>query len=131
MDSNRALIDARVTGIDGIGQYTYNLVRALAALLPCQGIETLELLQRSNDLQQYSPYHRFDTSEHYTYAELQCLTDAATQTAASLLHCTDYRVSLHPLNIPLVLSVHDIFRFTNPERIFSLNMSTTAVRSLD
>lgn len=115
MGSNRVLLDARVTGIDGIGRYTRNLVRSLIALLPCLGIDALELLLRSNELQQYSSYCQFDTSEPYTYAELQYLADAVQQTTVSLLHCTDYRVPLHPLKVPLVVSVHDIFRYTNPE----------------
>jgi glycosyltransferase involved in cell wall biosynthesis len=119
MDSNHVLIDARVTGIDGIFRYTHNLVRALVALLPCLGINALELLLRSNELQQYSSSCQFDTSEHYTHAELQCLANAAKQTTASLLHCTDYRVPLHPLKMPLVVSIHDIFRYTNPALCYS------------
>jgi len=119
MDSNQVLIDARVTGMDGIGRYTRNLVRALVALLPCLGIDALELLLRSNELQQYSLSCQFDTSEHYTYAELRCLADAAERTTASLLHCTDYRVPLHPLKIPLVVSIHDIFRYKNPSLCYS------------
>lgn len=114
MDSNQVLIDARVKGIDGIGRYTYNLVRALLALLPCLGIDALELLLRSNELQQYSSSCQFDISEHSTHAELQYLADAAKQTTALLLHCTDYRVPLHALKMPLVVSVHDSFRYTNP-----------------
>lgn len=119
MNSNRVLLDARVTGVDGIGRYTRNLVGALVTLLPCIGINGLEILLRNNELQQYSPFCWFDTSEHYTYTELQCLTDTTKQTTASLLHCTDYRVPLHPLKVPLAVSIHDIFRYTNPELCYS------------
>lgn len=75
MDSNQVLIDARVTGMDGIGRYTHNLVRVLAALLPCLGIDVVELLLRSNEFQQYSLSCQPDTSEQYTYAERRCLAN--------------------------------------------------------
>jgi glycosyltransferase involved in cell wall biosynthesis len=111
---SKIFIDARVTGTDGIGRYTRNLVRHLRREVSnCPGT-SLSLLIRDEYLSGEADHCFLDTSVHYTLAELRVISEAAELAGASLVHCTDYRVPLARLKVPLVVSIHDIFRFTHP-----------------
>lgn len=60
-----------------------------------------------------------DASHHYSLAELKAISTGVYKSHAKLCHCTDYRVPLTTLTVPLVVSIHDIFRFTKPDLCYS------------
>ena len=107
----RILFDARVTAPDGIGRYTRNLAHHLT-IGSKKLDDTLTLLVRDDQIP--APQPLFDTSLHYTVKELQFMWESVQITSPHVFHCTDYRVPLPRTEVPLVVSIHDIFRVTHP-----------------
>lgn len=109
----KILFDSRVTGRDGIGRYTRNLLNAFIDN-EIFSRQNLMLLLRDKNFAPPVDIVFSDESSHYTLEESRELSNAARNSKAQLLHCTDYRVPFPPqADIPLVVSLHDIFRFTN------------------
>jgi glycosyltransferase involved in cell wall biosynthesis len=115
-DPVRVLLDARVRERDGIGRVTTQLECALARRVQLSTLERTE-----PDL-----YH------------LQALENpalAARQRNAQILQLVDFRVPIGDPGIPVVATVHDVFRITDPslcypDREFAARYGEDALRGL-
>jgi glycosyltransferase involved in cell wall biosynthesis len=96
----RVLLDARIDSPTGMGRYSRCLAAALERLAPPS--VQITVLRRTG-------------TPRYTAAEMGELTDAAQACRADLIHLTDYRVPLYDSGRPLVTTVHDVMRLTDPD----------------
>lgn len=117
----KILIDARVTGADGIGRYTRNLLKTFEKQQQEFAPNVFALLLRDRNMNFGQNEKYYDNSRHYTIKELSILTDAVRLCRPDVLHCTDYRVPFPETNVPIVVSIHDIFRFTHPLLCYANN----------
>lgn len=108
------LIDSRVAGNDGIGRFTRNIIEKINE----QDKEILRYLTRDNNYAlKLAPKYE-DLSKHYTLDEITVFDKAKKVINPKLIHCTDYRVPIEKLDIPLIVSIHDIFRYTDDEQCY-------------
>lgn len=96
----RVLLDARIDSPTGMGRYC----RCLAAALQ----------QHAPPSVQVTVLRRTGTPR-YTVAEMREVLGAARACRADIIHLTDYRIPLKDPGIPLITTVHDTMRITNPD----------------
>lgn len=111
----KILFDARTTGPDGIGRYVRNLAQSIHNRLVKQTENSFELISRNYNLQNICDACNLDDSPHYSEAEIRNKGIIISQRNPDLIHCTDYRTPLDSHGVPVVVTIHDIFRYTNPE----------------
>jgi glycosyltransferase involved in cell wall biosynthesis len=100
----RVLLDCRVRAQDGIGRYTDCTMNALRRRLDSD-VEIRVLPQTG--------------ARRYSEAEGQELVWAAQRERAHVLHTVDYRVPLQHIEIPLIVTVHDVLRLLHPDNCYS------------
>ena len=110
----KVLFDARTTGPDGIGRYVRNLAQSLNEKLKKTSGNTFELISRDFNLQDICDLCNIDDSPHYSLAEITNKSLLISKRKPNLMHCTDYRVPLEGGGTPIVVTIHDIFRYTDP-----------------
>lgn len=115
----KILFDARTTGPDGIGRYVRNLAQSIHNRLIKQPENPFELITRNYNLQNICDACNLDNSPHYSEAEIRNKGIIISQRNPDLIHCTDYRTPLENHGVPVVVTIHDIFRYTNPELCYS------------
>ena len=115
------MLDARIAGPDGIGRYTRNLTQALGKLMH-QEENTLELISRNYDLQETCNHCSIDNSTHYSQDELKNKELFLYSRKPDIFHCMDYRVPFNSFGIPVVVTIHDIFRYTDPGLCYDDNV---------
>jgi len=95
----KVLVDGRVNGADGIGRYTRQLIASLNEVAPPEfDISVLE-----------------ETSTaRYTRREGAELARAAETIGVDIVHALDYRTPIEYMKAALVVTVHDVFRATDP-----------------
>ncbi|TDC97486.1 glycosyltransferase [Actinomadura sp. 7K507] len=100
----RVLVDGRVVGSDGIGRYTRQLIDAL-----CRSSLTdvrITVLEPTG-------------TPRYTRAEGTELAVAAQKCGANVVHLLDYRIPVERLDVPILITIHDVFRATRPRLCYS------------
>jgi glycosyltransferase involved in cell wall biosynthesis len=102
----RVLLDGRVTGPDGIGRYTRCLTNVLLRVAPRRVDLDIRVLEPTG-------------TPRYSRAEGEELLAAADRVGADLIHLLDFRVPLIEPSAPMVVSIHDILRLTDPVHCYS------------
>nr|WP_243712565.1 glycosyltransferase [Actinomadura sp. 6K520] len=102
----RVLIDGRVAGSDGVGRYTRQLTEAL---------------YRTSSPDVRITVLKPTGTPRYTRAEGTELAVAAQECEANVVHLLDYRIPLESLDVPMVITIHDVFRATRPWLCYSDN----------
>lgn len=115
----KILFDARTTGPDGIGRYVRNLAQSIHNRLVTQPGNSFELITRNYNLKNICGTCNLDDSPHYSEDEIRNKSIIINQRNPDLIHCTDYRTPLENYGVPVVVTIHDIFRYTNPELCYS------------
>lgn len=100
----KVLVDGRVNGADGIGRYTRQLIASLLSRdVPDLDINVLE-----------------DTGvARYTRREGTELAGVAETIGADVVHVLDYRTPIEHMKAGLIVTVHDVFRATDPYLCYS------------
>lgn len=101
----RVLLDAQITGADGIGRCTHQLVAALERRCRAVGDELIVEPPRQ------VPRYCLEEGEH--------LVRRAVSMGADVIHLMDYRVPLDTGGIPVVSTVHDLLRFSSEQACYS------------
>ncbi len=114
----RILLDCKVNTPDGIGRFVRNLTNSLHKEVS-KSSSLLSIFANDVRLADLCDDVFVEKSQHYTLDELRNKAVAIEVTNADIIHCTDYRTSFEAINVPLVVSIHDIFRFTSPELCYS------------
>lgn len=113
----RVLFDGRVTGNDGIGRYVKNISLRLAKISEIE----ISCISRNNIFEKLISNIIYDDSTHYTYNEILIIDELISSLKPDIMHCTDYRVPFNKNNTSLIVSIHDIFRYTDPSLCYDNN----------
>jgi glycosyltransferase involved in cell wall biosynthesis len=102
----RVLVDGRVTGPDGIGRYTRCLTGVLRRIARTRADLDIRVLEPTG-------------TRRYSRAEGEELLAAADRAGADLIHLLDFRIPLIGSPTPMVVSIHDILRLSDPAHCYS------------
>lgn len=101
----KVLLDAQITGTDGIGRCTRELVAALQ-----------RRFERTGDVLVVEPARPVP---RYSLAEGEYLASRAVDVHADVIHLLDYRVPLDTDGIPVISTVHDLLRVRRPDACYT------------
>lgn len=111
---DKILIDARICGKDGIGRYVNNFINRL----DCDEQSDYWFItgRKKENVQCI-----LNSSPNYSMGEIEIFNEAINSiNDIRILHCTDYKVPfVKPDKVKLVVSIHDIFRYTDPMLCYS------------
>jgi len=117
MNKKNLLVDANVSGLDGIGRATNNILNTIKNNDNMSLYFNTSVMTRKKTLK-FESY--IDKSKHYTEEEIQFKNNIIETTKPDILHSLDYRIPFKKVPIQIT-TIYDIFRYTNPILCYTNN----------
>ena len=117
MNKKNLLLDANISGLDGIGRATNNILNTIKNNDNMNLYFNTSIMTRKKTLQFQS---FIDKSKHYTEEEIQFKNNIIETEKPDIIHSLDYRIPLKKAPIQIT-TIYDIFRYTNPTLCYTDN----------
>ena len=105
----KVLLDGRIMSNDGIGRYTKQVISSLID----QKNNSYEIVVREPNC----PINHtiLSNSLRYTWEELSEMDEIIQGNHLDVVHFFDYKIARDVQTVPMIVSIHDIFRYSSPD----------------